>query len=76
MGIPSEGDPLRFVETIGRLHEKCRVTGLKMSDYGIKADDMEMLARNAYRTMSNLFAMDRYPLSLKETVGIFEKAFK
>lgn len=75
MGVPSESDPMRFVETIARLHEKCNLKGLKMTEYGIKADDMELLARNAYRTMSNLFAMDRYPLSLKETVGIFEKAF-
>ena len=46
-----------------------------MSDYGIRFDEMETLARNAHKTMSNLFAMDRYTLSLKETVGIFEAAY-
>lgn len=76
MGVLSDGDPMAFVEKIADLHEKCGVSDLKMSDYGIQSNDMEMLARNAYRTMSNLFAMDRYPLSLKETVGIFEKAYK
>lgn len=49
---------------------------MKMSDYGIRADEMEKLARNAHKTMSNLFAMDRYTLSLKENVEIFKAAYR
>ena len=74
MGCEADADA--FVRGIAKLHADCGVGTLKMSDYGIKRDDIELLSRNAYRTMSNLFAMDRYPLSLKETMDIFEKAYK
>ncbi len=73
----SESDrPAAFVKAMKELQEACGVADLKMSDYGIRFDEMETLARNAHKTMSNLFAMDRYTLSLKETVGIFETAYK
>lgn len=65
-----------FVSAMQEMQRACGVSELKMSDYGIRFDEMEALARNAHKTMSNLFAMDRYTLSLKETVGIFEAAYK
>lgn len=65
-----------FVSAMQEMQRACGVSELKMSDYGIRFDEMETLARNAHKTMSNLFAMDRYTLSLKETVGIFETAYK
>lgn len=65
-----------FVSAMQEMQRACGVSELKMSDYGIRFDEMETLARNAHKTMSNLFAMDRYTLSLKETVGIFEAAYK
>ncbi|MCQ2914807.1 MAG: iron-containing alcohol dehydrogenase [Alphaproteobacteria bacterium] len=74
--LPEEEKPMEFVNQMVRLQKECGVDNLKMSDYGIKFEDMEQMARNAHQTMSNLFAMDRYSLSLKETVTIFEKAYK
>lgn len=74
-GLSEEKKPYAFVEGLKKLQAACGVEGLKMSDYGVKIDEMEMLARNAHKTMSNLFAMDRYTLSLKETVGIFKDAY-
>lgn len=74
-GLPEEEKPYTFVHALRRLKEQCGVSGLKMSDYGIRADEMEALARNAHKTMSNLFAMDRYTLSLQENVDIFTAAY-
>lgn len=65
-----------FLKKLTQLHADCGVSHLKMSDYDIQKDDIELLSRNAYRTMSNLFAMDRYPLSLKDTMSIFEKSYQ
>ena len=75
-GLPEEEKPYTFVHALHKLKEKCGVDGLKMSDYGIQADEMETLARNAHKTMSNLFAMDRYTLSLQENVDIFKAAYR
>jgi len=75
-GLPEDEKPLTFVRALRELKQKCGVDNLKMSDYGIKADEMEALARNAHKTMSNLFAMDRYTLSLQETMDIFNASYR
>ena len=75
-GLPEDEKPLTFVKALRELKQKCGVDDLKMSDYGIKAGDMEKLARNAHKTMSNLFAMDRYTLSLQETMDIFKESYR
>ena len=75
-GLSEDEKPLTFVHALRELKQKCGVDDLKMSDYGIKADDMEKLARNAHKTMSNLFAMDRYTLSLQETMDIFKASYR
>lgn len=74
--LPEEEKPYTFIRALKKLKEKCGVADLKMSDYGIKEDEMEKLARNAHKTMSNLFAMDRYTLSLQENVDIFNAAYR
>ncbi|MGN1080391.1 MAG: iron-containing alcohol dehydrogenase [Alphaproteobacteria bacterium] len=75
-GLPEEEKPYTFVHALQKLKKECGVDHLKMSDYGIRADEMEKLARNAHKTMSNLFAMDRYTLSLKENIEIFKAAYR
>ncbi|MBO4520031.1 MAG: iron-containing alcohol dehydrogenase [Alphaproteobacteria bacterium] len=75
-GLPEEEKPYTFVRALQKLKKKCGVDGLKMSDYGIRDDEMEALARNAHKTMSNLFAMDRYTLSLQENMDIFKASYR
>ena len=73
--LPEDEKPYTFITALKKLKKECGVDNLKMSDYGIQIDEMEKLARNAHKTMSNLFAMDRYTLSLKENVEIFKTAY-
>ncbi|MCK9525246.1 MAG: iron-containing alcohol dehydrogenase [Limnochordia bacterium] len=68
--------PESFLPALRELKKKCGVADLKMSDWGIKADDIPKLAQNARETMGGLFAMDRYQLSLEETIEIMEKAYR
>lgn len=75
-GLSDAEKPMAFVDAMMDLQQKCGVADLKMSDYGVESDKMEQIARNAHKTMSNLFAMDRYSLSLKETVDILSAAYK
>ena len=65
-----------FLTALKKLQVSCGVDGLKMSDYGITKAELPALAENARATMGGLFTVDRYRLSLKETVEIFEKAYR
>ncbi|MGL4392152.1 MAG: iron-containing alcohol dehydrogenase [Fusobacteriaceae bacterium] len=70
-----EEKPYAFVYALRDLMRKCEVDKLKMSDYGIKIDEMEKFAKNA-RDTSRLFDFDRYKLSFEETVNIMKKSYK
>jgi alcohol dehydrogenase len=68
--------PADFIAALTRLQEECGVADLKMSDYGIRPDEFETLAKNAMDTMGGLFRCDRIPLSVGDCVAIFEKAYR
>lgn len=77
VGSLSPGEkPLAFIHALQKLQAACGVDRLKISDYGIAKEDLPELARKARATMGGLFEMDRYRLSLEETVGIMQKAYK
>ncbi len=75
-GLSDAEKPMAFVRAMQKLKKECGVDNLKMSDYGIRPDEMETLARGAHKMMSNLFAMDRYTLSLQENIDIFKAAYR
>lgn len=75
-GLSDAEKPMAFVRAMQKLKKECGVDNLKMSDYGIRSDEMETLARGAHKMMSNLFAMDRYTLSLQENIDIFKAAYR
>lgn len=74
--LPEKERPYAFVNALKKLQENCGVDDLKMSDYGIKKEDIPKLAENARDTMGGLFKCDRYQLSFEETVKIMENAYK
>lgn len=75
LGRPDAKDPMDFVDALTKLQEECGVSGLKMSDYGIRPDEFMTLAQNARATMGGLFACDRVPLTDEECAAIFEKSY-
>lgn len=74
--VPKEEHPQAFLGALQTLKEKCGVADLKMSDWGIQSGDIPKLAVNARETMGGLFEMDRYTLSLDETIEIMERAYR
>lgn len=74
--LPEEERPMSFVKALVELQEACGVRDLKMSDFGIKKEEIPMLAENARATMGGLFELDPYSLSLEETIEIMERAYK
>lgn len=74
--LPEGEKPFAFVKAMKKLQEECGVGNLKMSDYGIKEDEIEKLADNAIKTMGGLFEVDPYKLSFEETVQIMRNAYR
>ncbi|MBC8546681.1 iron-containing alcohol dehydrogenase [Clostridiaceae bacterium NSJ-31] len=76
LGKADADKPEDFVEALADLQKACGVDNLKMSDYGIQADEMEKAAHHALDTMGGLFEVDRYQLSVPEIVSILEKSYR
>ena len=63
-------------EALVQLQKDCGVYGLKMSDFGIKYDDLRKYAENAKETMGGLFEVDPAPVSTDQALEILQKSYK
>ncbi|MBT3297132.1 MAG: iron-containing alcohol dehydrogenase [Verrucomicrobia bacterium] len=64
-----------FVEELLKLQKACGVDELKMSNYGITAEELPAIAANARDTMGFLFELDPAELSTENTQVILDRAF-
>lgn len=76
LGKTNAKEPMDFVNALVELQKACGVDNLKMSDYGIKQNDMDKLALNARETMGGLFACDPAQLSHADVIKIYEASYK
>ncbi len=76
MGKEDASKPMDFIEMLTKMQGDCGVADLKMSDYGIKPEEFETLAKNAMETMGGLFQCDRVALSVADCVSIYEKSYR
>jgi len=76
MGVEHAERPGDFVTALAALQNDCGVGALKMSDYGIKPEEFETLARNARETMGGLYLANPSELSDKAAVEIFQKSYR
>lgn len=74
--LPADQRPYAFVTALKKLQSVCDVADLKMSDFGIKEEEIPKIAENSRDTMGGLFELDRYKLSLEETIGIIKNAYR
>lgn len=76
MGMKDAKEPMDFITMLVKLQKDCGVADLRMSDYGIKPEEFEMMAKNAMDTMGFLFACDRVALSVEDCIDIYKNAYK
>ncbi len=76
MGMADAKEPMDFITALAKLQEDCDVADLKMSDYGIKPEEFEAMAKNAKDTMGFLFMCDRSELSVDECIDIYRESYK
>jgi alcohol dehydrogenase len=74
--LPANERPAAFITALKKLISGSGLEGLKMSDYGIRREEIPTLAQNARDTMGGLFELDRHKLSFEETKQILENAYR
>lgn len=76
LGEKDASDPMDFVKALSRLQAACGVDNLKMSDYGIKREDLPKMAKNARDTMGDLFNYDPAALTEADCIAIYEQSYR
>ena len=74
--LPAEKRAQAFITALEKLQKACGVDNLKMSDYGVKADEMDKLATTAKETMGGLFELDVHSLTHEEAAQIMKNAYR
>lgn len=68
--------PSDFIDALVRMQKECNVYGLKLSDWGLKKEDLPKMTHNARETMGGLFTLDPRPITDEEVLAIYEKSYK
>lgn len=76
LGKTDATKPMDFVDVLHDLKVACHVDDLKMSDYGIKEEDLEMYTKMAYDTMGGLFKVDPADMPFEDCLAIYKKAYR
>lgn len=76
MGVEEAKNPMDFITALTKLQEDCGVADLKMSDYGIKPEEFDTLAKNARDTMGGLFHSDPDTLTHEDCVKILKQSYR
>lgn len=76
LGKEDAKEAMDFVVALKDLQKACNVDNLKMSEVGIKYDELDKIALSARTTMGGLFQVDPIPVSHEDTLKILQKAYK
>lgn len=75
MGQISIKEPFDFIKALKRVKDECKVSDLKMSDYGIKTEDFSEVVKKARLTNARLFANDPLELTDEAILDILESSY-
>jgi alcohol dehydrogenase len=76
LGAVNAAGPEDFVAELDKLRKDCGVDALKMSNYGIRFEDLSEYARNARETMGGLFEGDPYELTDRDALNIYKRSYR
>ena len=62
--------PSDFIDALVRMQKECNVYQLKLSDWGVKEEELPLMVQNARDTMGSLFTLDPRPLTDEEVLQI------
>lgn len=68
--------PSDFMDALIRMQKECEVYQLRLSDWGLKEEDLPKMVQNARETMGGLFMFDPRPLTDEEVLGIYKNSYR
>ena len=75
LGKKDASKPMDFVDALVKLQKACGVDNIKLSDYGVKIEDLPAIAQNSKFT-SGLYETDPHNFSDEDILRILEKSYK
>lgn len=76
LGLEDASEPIDFITMLVKLQEDCGIKDIKMSDYGIKPEEAETLAKYIKEEMIGLFMSDRCGFTMGDYVKIYKESYK
>jgi alcohol dehydrogenase len=76
LGKADADAPEDFLTALSDLQKASGVDELKLSEFGIKKEDIPAIAQNARDAMGSLFAADPVPVTPEDVITILEKSYK
>ncbi|ACN84290.1 iron-containing alcohol dehydrogenase [Brachyspira hyodysenteriae] len=76
LGKKDANKAMDFVDALVELQKACGVDNLKLSDYGMKKEDLPAIAKNAKFAMGGLFETDPHNFTDEEVLSVLEKSYK
>jgi alcohol dehydrogenase len=76
LGDEDAAEPKDFLSALRRLQEDCGVDDIRLSDYGIKEEDIPGLAKNSYDNMGHMFDADPVEITPADTEKIFAESYR
>jgi len=76
MGIKDASVPEDFLKVLADLQAACGVAELRMSEFGIREEDLHGIAENAHQVMGGMYTVDPVPFVLEDTYNVIKQSFK
>lgn len=76
LGRTDAKTPMDFVAALVELQKACGVDGLKMSDFGVRYEELPKYVENAFDTMGGLFQFDPCALTRADVLAIFQESYR
>ena len=76
LGKKDADKAMDFVDALMDLQKACGVDNLKLSDYGMKKEELPDIAKNAKFAMGGLFECDPHSFTDEEVLSILEKSYR
>ncbi|MEI0485336.1 iron-containing alcohol dehydrogenase [Brachyspira intermedia] len=76
LGKKDADKAMDFVDALVELQKACGVDNLKLSDYGMKKENLPAIAKNAKFAMGGLFECDPHNFTDEEVLSVLEKSYR
>lgn len=74
-GLTRKEQAMAFIRGLKKLIRKAGLQPQKLSDYGIRREDLPRIAQNSFYTMGKLFDLTPVKLTVDDATAIYERAY-